>query len=137
MLGKVGPMLDSLKKRPGSLRWPPRQRFSATDLGRSALTAYAESIAQYQARVQRDRDELERLQQSWAEAYRVTPLDAAILGEFAGKDRLPREVQTSLESCGTTLREVQAAVDRLFTAGLLAPAGGSGPLPANGPKMEE
>lgn len=122
-------MLDSLKKRPGSLRWPPRQRFSATDLGKQALAAYAESISQYQARVQKDRDELERLQQSWAESFKVTTSDAAILGEFAAKDRLPREVSTSLEDCGTTLREVQAAVDRLYTAGLLAPTGGGGPLP--------
>ncbi|MBI5545232.1 MAG: hypothetical protein HY901_15185 [Deltaproteobacteria bacterium] len=125
-------MLDSLKKRPGSLRWAPRQKFGATEQGRAALAAYEEAISQYQARVQKDRQELERLQTAWAETHRVTPLDAAILAEFAVKDRLPREVQSSLDSCGTTLREVQAAVDRLYTAGLLAASGGGAPLPAMG-----
>ena len=127
-------MLDSLKRRPGSLRWAPRQKFGASELGRSALAAWEESIAQYQARVSKDREELEKLQRAWAEAYRVTAEDAVVLGEFAQKDRLPREVQALLDSCGTTLREVQAAVDRLYEAGLLSPSGGGAPLPQNAPE---
>jgi uncharacterized protein YukE len=129
-------MLDSLKKRPGSLRWAPRQRFCATEAGKAALAAYADSISRYQSRVDRDREELEKLQDEWALSFKVTTADAMILGEFAAKDRLPREVQNALEDCGTTLREVQAAVDRLFTAGLLCPVGGGGPLPANAPTNE-
>jgi hypothetical protein len=128
-------MLDSLKKRPGSLRWPPRQRFVTTDLGRTALAAYAESIARYHAREQRDREEMDRIQQEWAESYKVLAPDAAILSEFTAKDRLPREVQGSLDSCGVSLQEVQSAVDRLFTAGLLAPTGGGGPLAAHAPPV--
>ena len=130
-------MLDSLKKRPGSLRWAPRQRFGVTEVGRAALSAYQESIAQYQARIDKDRSDMDRLQTGWAETYKVTPADATILGEFAKKDLLPREVQAALDDCGTTLREVQAAVDRLYTAGLLAPTGGGGPLPAHSQSGEE
>lgn len=122
-------MLDSLKKRPGSLRWAPRQRFGASELGKTALAVYAESIAQYQAREAKDREELTKLQRVWAETYKVTVDDASILGEFAQKDRLPREVQSSLDSCGTTLREIQEAIDRLYSAGLLSAAGGGAPLP--------
>jgi len=124
-------MLDSLKKAPGALRWAPRQRFGVSEQGRAALEGYAESIALYQARVEKDRQELERVQLAWAETWKVTTLDAVILGEFAVKDRLPREVQAALDSCGTSLREIQASVDRLYTAGLLAPSGGGAPLPPN------
>ncbi|MGC4114096.1 MAG: hypothetical protein QM765_05605 [Myxococcales bacterium] len=124
-------MLDSLKKRPGSLRWAPRQRFGVSETGRAALAAYEESLAQYQARITKDRSDMDRLQKAWAETYKVTPEDASILGEFAKKDLLPREVQAALDDCGTTLREVQAAVDRLYTAGLLAPTNGGAPLPQN------
>jgi hypothetical protein len=122
-------MLDSLKKRPGSLRWPPRQRFTVTESGRVALNEYAEAIERYHAGSLSLRDELTSLQKHWADLHKVDPTDAAILGEFATEERLPREVQASLDDCGTTLPEVQASVDRLFTAGLLAPAGGGGPLP--------
>lgn len=132
-------MLDSLKKRPGSLRWAPRQRFGVTEAGRAALAAYEESLAQYQARISKDRSDMERLQTGWAETYKVLAEDATILGEFSKKDLLPREVQAALDDCGTTLREVQAAVDRLFTAGLLGPTGGGGPLPqhAAGEEIED
>jgi len=126
-------MLDSLKKRPGSLRWAPRQRFGVSEAGRAALAAYEESIARYQARIAKDRSDMERLQKSWAETYKVAAADATILGEFAKKDQLPREVQVALDDCGTTLREVQEAVDRLYTAGLLAPTGGGAPLPQASP----
>ena len=130
-------MLDSLKKRPGSLRWAPRQKFGASEQGRAALTSYAEAIALYQARVGKDRDELERLQNGWAETWKVTVQDAMILGELASKDKLPREVQASLEDCGTTLRDIQTAIDRLYTAGLVLPAGGGAPLPEHAPPFPE
>ena len=125
-------MLDSLKKQPGSLRWAPRTRFCVTELGRAALVAYEESIAHYQARIEKDRAEMDKLQTGWADTYKVLSADATILSEFAKKDLLPREVQSALDDCGTTLREVQAAVDRLYTAGLLGPVGGGGPLPPSG-----
>jgi len=130
-------MLDSLKKRPGSLRWAPRQRFCATEAGRLALQEYEESIARYQARIEKNRADLDKLQQGWAQAHKVTAADATVLGEFAKKDLLPREVQVALDACGTTLREVQEAVDRLFTAGLLAPSGGGGPLPSSSAEGDE
>ncbi|HEY3452105.1 MAG TPA: hypothetical protein VGK67_37525 [Myxococcales bacterium] len=102
-----------------------------TEAGRAALAAYQESIALYQTHIDKDRGDMDRLQKGWAETYKVTPPDATILGEFSKKDLLPREVQSALDDCGTTLREVQAAVDRLYTAGLLSPTGGGGPLPAH------
>ncbi len=120
-------MLDSLKKRPGSLRWPPRQRFTLTESGRIALAEYAEAIERYHASGQ-GRDQLEAAQHGWAESHKVDGRDAAILGEFAARERLPREVQAALEDCGVSLADVQAAVDRLYTAGLLGPLGGGGPL---------
>lgn len=122
-------MLDSLKKRPGSLRWPPRQRFGTTETGKAALSASDESITLLRAAGRMERTDLEGLQAQWASQHGVDPADAAILGEFVGKEKLPREVQAALDDCGVSLGEVQAAVDRLFTAGLLAPAGGGGPIP--------
>ncbi len=127
-------MLDTLKKRPGSLRWPPRQRFTPTETGKQALAEYREAIERHQT-MDRSREGLERLQREWAETHKVDPADAGILSEFEVKDRQPREVQAALADCGTTLNEVQAAVDRLFTAGLLAPVGGGGPLPS-GPRTQ-
>lgn len=122
-------MLDTLKRKPGSLRWPPRQRFTPTDAGRQALAEYREAIERHQA-TDRSREGLERLQRQWAETHNVDPDDAGILGEFDVKERQPREVQAALIDCGTTLNEVQDAVDRLYVAGLLAPVGGGGPLPS-------
>lgn len=121
-------MLESLKKRHGSLRWAPRQRFLATERGRAALAQYEEAIRGLHLRGG-ERQALEELQQGWGASFQVSPQDAAVLGEFGAAERLPREVLGALEGCGTSLQEVQAAIDRLFTAGLLAPAGGAGPLP--------
>ncbi len=120
-------MLDSLKKRPGSLRWPPRQRFTLTESGRTALAEYTEAIERYHASGQ-GREQLEAAERGWAQNHKVEGRDAAVLGEFAGRERLPREVHTALEDCGVSLADVQAAVDRLYTAGLLDPVGGGGPL---------
>lgn len=121
-------MLETLKRRPGSLRWPPRQRFIATEQGRGALGTYQEAIARYQAGDGHEREELERVQQGWAAEHGVEASDAVVLGETTGKDRLPREIQGALADCGVTLPEVQAAIDRLFTAGLLMAKGGGGPI---------
>ena len=120
-------MLDSLKKRPGSLRWPPRQRFILTEVGRGALMEYSEAIERYHSSGL-GREHLEEAQRGWAQAHKVADLDAAILGEFADRERLPREVQAALQDCGVSLPDVQAAIDRLYTAGLLGPVGGGGPI---------
>ncbi len=131
-------MLDSLKKRPGSLRWPPRQRFLATEQGKAALLQYEEAIKGYQQGFERSRDSLDKVQGSWAEQFKVVAADASILSEFASaKEKLPREVQAALEDCGTSLQDVQAAVDRLYLAGLLQPAGGGGPLPPPGQNQNQ
>ena len=122
-------MLDSLKKRPGSLRWPPRQRFLATEQGKLAVAQYEEAIRACHASGRHDREELEKLQSFWAQSHQVSPQDAAVLSECVAKDRLPKEMLKALEDCGTTLPEIQAAIDRLYTAGLLVPANGGGPLP--------
>jgi hypothetical protein len=121
-------MLESLKRRPGSLRWPPRQRFVATEQGRTALETYQEAITRYQAGGSLDRDALERVQREWAAGQGIEATDAVVLGETTGKERLPREIQVALADCGVTLPEVQAAIDRLFLAGLLMAKGGGGPL---------
>lgn len=126
-------MLDSLKKRPGALRWPPRQRFTVTDSGREALQRYRDAITLSHKSNLDARELLTRAQREWAGSYQVEGSDATVLEEFAAGQLLPREVQASLEDCGISLQDVQAAVDRLFTAGLLAPATkdgqpGSGPL---------
>lgn len=103
-----------------------------TETGRAALAQYQESIIRVQE-TDRGREGMSRLQRAWADQFKVDPQDALILGEFAVKDRLPREVQDALADCGVTLREVQASVDRLFTSGLLGAVGGSGPIPQGKP----
>jgi hypothetical protein len=100
-----------------------------TDSGKQALAQYGEAVQQYHAGGSQRREELERLQASWAEQFHVEPADASILGEFASKPLLAREAQKALEDCGISLGDVQAAIDRLYTAGLLAPPNGAGPLP--------
>jgi hypothetical protein len=127
-------MLDSLKKRPGSLRWAPRQRFGATDHGKLAVQQYEEAIRRYQQSSEKSREALVLAQKEWAAQFGVAEGDASILSEFTGaKEKLPREVQAALEDCGTSLQDVQAAVDRLYQAGLLQAAGGAAPLPQGRP----
>ncbi|MGI5864070.1 MAG: hypothetical protein ACOX6T_18715 [Myxococcales bacterium] len=121
-------MLDSLRRPPGSLRWPPRQRFIATEVGRHALEGYEQAIARYQAGERHEREELERIQQAWARERGVEAGDALVLGETIAKGRLPREIHVALADCGLSLADVQASLDRLFKAGLVEPKGGGGPL---------
>jgi hypothetical protein len=130
-------MLDSLKRRPGSLRWPPRQRFQVSDAGRQAVADWNDRIERYQAGEGRSREDLERARLDWAGQFKVEANDASLLAEFAVKERQPRDVQSALQDCGVTLQDVQAAVDRLYTAGLLAPVGGGGPLPPSQPRDPE
>jgi hypothetical protein len=120
-------MLDSLKKT-GKLRWPPRLRFIVTEQGHDALLAYEQSIQGYHSQENQERREFDRIQEKWAQSYGVTSQDAVVLTEFNSKPLLPKEVQSSLDCCGTTLKEVQSAIDRLYLAGLLAPVGGVEPI---------
>ena len=122
-------MLDSLKKPPGALRWAPRQKFMLTEAGKESLRGYQDVVALHQASGNRGRDGLEKLQASWSESFKVLASDAMILEEFGQTERQPREIQNALADCGTTMKEVQAAIDRLYLAGLLGPVGGGGPIP--------
>src|SRR3990172_12479612 len=93
-------MLDLLKKRRGSLRWPPRQRFLLTEAGRGALVDYNQAIERYHATTGLGRDQLEQAQREWALLHKVVDRDASILSEFGERERLPREGQAALGGWG-------------------------------------
>lgn len=119
-------MIDSLRARKASLKWRPRQKFVITESGKVARAAYMVSIGEMR-RGEGAREALATLQQEWATAHQVRPADATVLGELGDAPKLHRQLLQGLEDAGLTLDDVQDSVDRLYTAGLVAPADGQPP----------
>ncbi len=111
-------MIESFKRPPGALRWPPRQRFALTATGLEARTRREGAIAAARA-AEGGRDALERAERDWATPLGVEPQDGVYLDELAPGPKTAAQLADGLADCGVTRPEAQMAVDRLFKAGLL------------------
>ncbi len=114
-------MIESFKRPPGSLRWPPRQRFALTVAGLEARSKRELLFASVRAS-QGGREEQERAERDWASPLKVEPSDGIYLNELTAEGKTVAQLAESLADCGATKVEAQAAIDRLFKAGLLEPA---------------
>lgn len=119
-------MIESLRARRNTLKWRPRQKFVLTAEGRAARDAWKGTVAAL-PRGEGARDALAAARAAWAAEHLVDGADATILAEFDGVALLHRQVLALVEDSGLTLADVQDAIDRLYAAGLLAPADGVPP----------
>jgi hypothetical protein len=113
-------MIESFKRQPGALRWPPRQRFSLSAAGQEARQKRDRCIAAARE-AEGGREAQEHAELEWATPLGILPGDGIYLEELAKGGRTVTHVAESLADCGVTRVEAQAAVDRLFKAGLLEP----------------
>ncbi|HUB09610.1 MAG TPA: hypothetical protein VMB50_21575 [Myxococcales bacterium] len=113
-------MIESFKRPPGALRWPPRQRFSLTAGGLEARSRLEAAITSARAS-EGGRDAQERVEREWATPLGVDPGDGVYLNELMAGAKTAAQLGESLADCGITRVEAQAAIDRLFKAGLLVP----------------
>jgi hypothetical protein len=112
-------MIESFKRIPGALRWPPRQRFSLTAAGQESRQRRQQCIAAARA-AEGGRDAQEQAEREWAVPLGVDPRDGVYLEELAAAGgRTVTHLAEALADCGVTRVEAQAAVDRLFKAGLV------------------
>jgi hypothetical protein len=113
-------MIESFKRQPGALRWPPRQRFSLTAAGLESRQKRERCIASARA-AEGGREAQEQAELEWATPLGVSPSDGIYLEELIKGGRTVTQIAESLADCGITRVEAQTAVDRLFKAGLLEP----------------
>lgn len=119
-------MIESLRSRRATLKWRPRQKFVLTPDGRTAREAWRGVVASL-PRGEGAREALATARERWAAEHLVDGSDATILAEFDGVPLLHRQVLALVEESGLTLGDVQDAIDRLYAAGLVAPADGQPP----------
>ncbi|MHB1845453.1 MAG: hypothetical protein ACYCWW_11535, partial [Deltaproteobacteria bacterium] len=102
-------MIESFKRPPGALRWPPRQRFSLSELGRTACEAHRALVDAGRAAVD-GRDGLDRREREWAEPMGIEPRDGLYLSELLEGPKTAAQLAEALADCGATRPEAQAAV---------------------------
>lgn len=110
--------------------WPRGQRFQLSGKGFEAEASYREIVTS--ARAVPGRAAFERAQSAWATGLGVDPSDGPCLGELTAGARTVQQMAEGLESCGSTVAEVRAAVTRLVEKGLavaVAPPEGPPPRP--------
>ncbi|MHB8419876.1 MAG: hypothetical protein ACYDCL_17510 [Myxococcales bacterium] len=113
-------MIESFKRPPGALRWPPRQRFRLTAAGLEARGRREQLIGSARGS-EGGRDAQEQAEREWATPLAVDPADGIYLDELASGPRTAAHLAEALADCGLTRVEAQAAIDRLFKAGLVEP----------------
>lgn len=100
-------------------RFGRAQKFRLSTKGTEAVEAYASVIAG--AKPGAGRAPFDAARKAWSEPLGLTPEDGLFLGEFGSADKTLAEAARNLEGCGTSPRELKAAVARLLERGMLEP----------------
>ena len=106
------------KPTDGRKRWARGQKFTLSDVGTEAATAYRSAVA---AGRSSGRPALEAALLAWSSPRRVAPGDGIILAELAGKPLGVSHLCEALETSGVAPDEVRAAIGRLVDAGIVQP----------------
>ena len=130
-------MVEEPNKKDSPKRWPRGQRFTLTPSGQAARAALAEAISAARTS-QGGREAQDAAVGGWANQHGVKPGDGNCLDELVGHDRNVAELAEALLSSGFSRPDVQAAVDRMVTAQLVAAVpkadtGGMSPGPSSPP----
>ncbi|MDC0707240.1 hypothetical protein POL68_02040 [Stigmatella sp. ncwal1] len=109
-------MSDETKDR---VRYGRAQKFQLSPTGSEAVAAYELMLAE--ARAGSGRAQFDAARASWGAPRGLTAEDGLFLVEFGAGERTIAEAMRNLESCGTTSKELKAAVERLLGCGMLMP----------------
>jgi hypothetical protein len=105
--------------KPEKVRFGRAQKFRLSPRGAEAASAYAAMIEQ--ARSGSGRAQFDAARNGWGTQLGLKAEDGLFIADFAAGPRTIAEAARSLDGCGTTAKEVKAAVDRLLALGILEP----------------
>ena len=111
---------DGLPKSDGQKRWPRGQRFVLTPDGQAAKQALADAITAARSATG-GRDAQDAVVKAWAGRFHVNAGDGVCLEELANGERNVLEMTEQLLEAGLSKSDIQAAIDRLVSASLVAP----------------
>jgi hypothetical protein len=114
------------------VRFGRAQKFRLSPKGTEAMEAYALMVKEAQSGT--GRAEFDAARSGWGAPRGLTSEDGLFLVEFGEGDRTLPEAARNLEGCGTTAKEVKAAVTRLLECGMLEPVPPPPPPPAAPPR---
>jgi hypothetical protein len=113
------------------VRYGRTQKFRLSTKGLEAKVAYSRMIEA--AKEGTGRAQFDAARASWGASLGLAPEDGLFLVEFGEGERTVAEASRNLEGCGTTAKEVKAAVERLLKSGMLEPVPAEAPAPAPTP----
>jgi len=113
------------------VRFGRAQKFRLSPKGTEAATAYSAMIES--AKEGSGRAQFDAARAAWATSLGLKAEDGLFLVEFGEGKTIP-EVARNLESCGTTPKEVKAAVERLMGLGMIEPVPAPPPPPVAPPR---
>jgi hypothetical protein len=100
-------------------RFGRSQKFRLSPKGAEAAAAY--TLMLEEARSGSGRAQFDAARAAWGTPRGLNAEDGLFLVEFGEGNRTVQEATRNLESCGTTAKEVKAAVERLLKDGMLEP----------------
>ncbi len=100
-------------------RWPRAQRFRLSAEGVQAEATYVEGIIA--ARAESGRASFDAARAAWAGLLRLKPEDGVYLVELEEGPRTIADMVEALDSCGSSPKEVKAAIIRLVDARMIEP----------------
>jgi len=105
---------------PRRMRWPRSQRFVLTESGVVAEAAYRSTIVA--SRAQAGRESFDDARREWATRFALQVDDGLCLCELHAGSKTASEIVEALDTCGQSRTDTIAALERLWTAGLVAGA---------------
>jgi hypothetical protein len=108
-------------------RFGRAQKFQLSAKGTEAAQTYAAMIEA--AKAGSGRAQFDAARAAWGASLGLSAEDGLFLVEFGEGARTIPEATRSLESCGTTAKEVKAAVEHLLKHGMLEPQPATTPPP--------
>ena len=99
------------------VRYGRAQKFRLSPKGTEAAASYAAMIEA--AKSGTGRAQFDAARAAWGASLGLPAEDGLFLGEFAAGERTIAEATRGLDDCGTTAKEVKAAVERLLKLGML------------------
>ncbi|MCI0570168.1 MAG: hypothetical protein L0Y66_05400 [Myxococcaceae bacterium] len=120
-------MAHSNDQSPDRVRFGRSQKFRLSSKGSEATASYSVMIEA--ARAGSGRGQFDAARDAWSAPRGLEAADGLYLVEFGSREQTIQEATRSLEVCGTTPKEVKAAVGRLLACGMLEPVPAPPPPP--------
>lgn len=109
------------------VRFSRGQKFRLSPKGLEAKEAYALMIKEAQSGT--GRAQFDAARAGWGAPRGLSPEDGLFLVEFGEGDRSVPEAVRNLDGCGSSAKEVKAAVERLLACGMIEPVPAEPPPP--------